>query len=83
MSTDYDAACFTCRRAIHLGQRFTTGWSFGYGTGDVVGERSAGSWLLEHLEPGHDVRVLVADAVPSEFGRDEYDDRGGFRDQPD
>ena len=77
MSTDYALACLTCRRAIHLGQRFAVGWSFGHGSNDAAGHRSAGTWLQQHLEAVHLV-VVMADP-PEDCAWDEYDGAGGFR----
>lgn len=71
MSTDYSAACFTCRRYHHLGVRFSSGWAFGHGSRDLMGHRRAGDWLLEHLHQAHDVRVLDDDAVPDDFVADD------------
>lgn len=76
MSTDYDAACMTCRRNVHLGVRFTSGWAFGHGTNDDAGRRAIGDWLLEHLEHGHDVRVFYCEAAELDGFTNESNARG-------
>ena len=66
MSTDYDAACFTCRRVHHIGQRMASTYSFGWGSHDAEGRAQVWEWLTRHLEPEwpaepHDVRILPSD----------------------
>lgn len=67
MSTDYDVACETCRTHRHLGQRFASGWAFGYGTGAVDSHRRAGEFIIEHVDAGHVVRVRASESVPSDY----------------
>ncbi|MEK7178596.1 MAG: hypothetical protein AAB721_03000 [Patescibacteria group bacterium] len=63
MSTDYNAACYTCRREIHLGQRMADLGSFGFGIADHATIRRQWVWLLEHLQAGHDVRIVESEAT--------------------
>lgn len=65
MSTDWDAVCFTCRTYTHLGQRFTSGPTFGYGTDDAPGRLEAAEFVSEHVY--HDLRIMVD--VPDDFTR--------------
>lgn len=74
MSTDYDFACFTCKRTMHCGQRFMGSDKvvFGFGSNDDAGRAEIGRWLLRHLEAGHDVRVLDAgETVTDDFENDD------------
>jgi hypothetical protein len=52
MSTDYDIICPVCAKEIHLGQRFTCGWAFGFGSNDKEGQKAAGDFIIEHSEHG-------------------------------
>lgn len=66
MSTDYDIVCDHCRKVMHLGQRFTSGWAFGFGTNDREGQLAAGAFVMEHTEHGA-LRVMVADDTPDGY----------------
>jgi hypothetical protein len=55
MSTDWDVVCYTCKLYTHLGQRFTTGPTFGFGTNDPQGRLIAAEFIAEHV--GHDLRI--------------------------
>lgn len=61
MSTDYDMHCKTCKMTCHIGQRFTSGWAFGFGTNDKQGQLEAGDFIMEHA--GHELHVFDAQDV--------------------
>lgn len=63
MSTDWDAACFTCKLYTHLGQRFTSGPAFGYGSNDAQGRLDAAEFVSEHVH--HDLRIVLD--APDDF----------------
>lgn len=79
MSTDYSAVCLTCRTAIHIGQRFTTGWAFGYGSSDLIAMRQQGEWLMRHTTyptkreafQAHAIMVVELDFVPDGIAHEE------------
>lgn len=62
MSTDYNAACFTCGEFWHIGTRFTSGWAWGNGHGrgdrpfrgytpEAAKDADSGGYkMLPHLE---------------------------------
>lgn len=72
MSTDYDVVCRSCGIFIHLGQRFASGWSFGFGSDDVEGRKAAGEFIVEHEEHG-DLAVIESDRVPPCYVDVEFD----------
>lgn len=57
MSTDWDAVCFTCCTYTHLGQRFTSGPSFGYGSNDAQGRLDAAQFISDHI--GHHLQIML------------------------
>lgn len=65
MSTDFVVACLTCRQHRHLGQRYAARdvVSFGYSRDDEEGRDRIGMFILDHM--GHDLRIYLAEAVPS------------------
>lgn len=86
MSTDYSAACMTCRRETHLGQFMAGHWSFEWGSVDGahytglaargIWERAFGEWLMEHLD--HEVRILQSESRPIEgFAEDDLFPKAG------
>lgn len=60
MSTDYDVVCRPCNLAVHIGQRFSSGWAFGYGSNDAEGRLDAGNFILEHVGHG-DLAVVESE----------------------
>lgn len=71
MSIDYDLVCLSCKKSVHLGQRFAAGYgTFGYGTNDVEGMEITWRFLLEHDHANlTNLRVMVSDDVPEEITR--------------
>ncbi len=61
MSTDYSLQCLECRTYIHLGQRFSSGWSFGYGRNDEDGVANAVAFIIEHVGQRHTVEVRYSE----------------------
>ena len=59
MSTDWDVICETRGEECHLGQRFTCGPCFGYGTNDKKGRDEAAKFINEHLNDGHKLRIAT------------------------
>lgn len=72
MSLDYDLVCLQCRRVHHLGQYFSSGWSFGHGRHDMKGLIEAGTFIVIH--EGHDLRITLQqrdDIVDDTFTRED------------
>jgi hypothetical protein len=73
MSTDYSAVCDACREGIHIGQRFSSGWAFGYGTNDAPGRLAAGKFIQGHVHNAFGLRVVRTDDVPSGYRFEDED----------
>lgn len=65
MSIDVDVVCHECQERVHLGQEFTSGWSFGYGTGDIVEAKRCGEWIMKHLP--HHLSIMDTDSAPTHY----------------
>jgi len=74
MSTDYNALCFTCKKAVHVGQFMGGKPSFAYGTRSPAYEvMVVASWIFTHVEHGP-VMIVFADDTPSTFTRSDQDE---------
>lgn len=67
MSTDYAVICDKCRLQRHIGQRFTSGYSFGYGTNDHEGQAKAAEFAFDHAADCGETRIIHSDGVPDEY----------------
>ena len=64
MSTDFDVVCDFCKESHHLGQMFSSGWSFGYGSIDSKTVKSTGDFIQEHFNHNKTgLRVVLTDAL--------------------
>jgi hypothetical protein len=72
MSTDYNALCFTCKKAMHVGQIMAGRPSFAHGgkhNPDYIEEvHDVAKFLFAHVEHGP-VMIVFADDTPSTFAR--------------
>lgn len=77
MSTDYDVCCRHCKASTHIGQRFSSGWSFGFSSHDTEGRLAAGAFIMAHTgcgKPGElPVFVCLSDFVPDDYALIEYE----------
>ncbi len=76
MSTDYDVVCRKCKVHRHLGQRFTSGFAFGFGSNDEEGRKRAGQFIEDHSDSEHkpdDLAIMVTDALPRDSVSLDYD----------
>jgi len=64
MSTDYNVVCDACKVCCHLGQHFTSGWSFGYGSNDKKTVQKTGDFIGEHFNHNTTgLRIVLIDAL--------------------
>lgn len=74
MSTDYSIACTNCGEVRHLGQRFASGWAFGYGSFDSPTHEKIGEWIQQHIAQNHELRVYWSDDPALDYFRKAVDD---------
>lgn len=65
MSTDWQVLCDDCKQSTHLGQRFSCGPCFGFGSDDANGRLFAAEFISEHL--GHCLRIVDIDGIPENY----------------
>lgn len=71
MSTDWSVLDDEAKEYRHLGQRFTTGCCFGYGSNDVEGRADAAQWISERLDYGKSLRIVLTDDIPEDYANAE------------
>jgi hypothetical protein len=64
MSTDWTVVCGSCKQGIHLGQRFSSGSTFGYGSNDEEGRFAAAEFIEEHVYHKPPLQILLTDDIP-------------------
>lgn len=75
MSTDFDIVCDACKVYHHLGQQFTSGFTFGYGTGDTEEENAIGEFIQRHFNHSKaGMRVVLTDAINPECTSDGFEE---------
>ena len=72
MSTDYTVLCDKCQLYLHAGQRFTSGFSFGYGKDDLEGQDALKDFLVEHgFCNSKGLRLVLTDYIPTDYKNQE------------
>lgn len=66
MSTDFTVLCDKHQLHIHIGQRFTSGPCFGYGSRDEEGRAAAAEFVSEHIYCGS-LRIVPTDDIPEHY----------------
>lgn len=71
MSVDWTILCDKCMEHHHLGQDMGGICSFGFGSQDIDGRRSAGEFISDHLghnwADGECLRIVKTDGIPNGY----------------